>query len=83
LNIKEKRDKVMLREDLLKLIEALPPNCRIIGMGVDSGGYDAICNPKIEVVSDSGANLALVGHFETEEERNTWWKHVCNRFIIG
>ena len=62
----------MTREDLLKQIEALPPACRIIGLGPDSGGYDCTFSDDLQVVVDAPSSLAVIGVFESNEIRLRW-----------
>lgn len=72
----------MLREELLKLIEALPPGCRVVGVGPDCGGYDCFCSGKIEVVTDSSLNLSLLGCFETEDVRDKYWRGIKKDYSL-
>jgi len=74
----------MYREELLKLIEALPPGCRIIGVGPDSGGYDCTTGKNIEVVTgDKNLGLAMLGVFGSDEARENYWKGVKANYTIS
>lgn len=73
---------VISKEELLERIQQLPEKCRIVAVGIDCGGYDAIISGQIRICVDPDTKLALLGAFEDNDTFNKTWNSAKESYCI-